>query len=45
MDLGEYNSIMETLHITKSTANRNRLDDAIAEMENGTFSKHGLIEK
>ena len=33
MSLEEYNSIQETLHITKSAANRKRLDSAITEME------------
>jgi antitoxin YefM len=32
MSLEEYNSIQETLHITKSAANCKRLDEAIAEM-------------
>ncbi len=42
MSLEEYNAIQETLHITKSAANRKRLDSAIAEMEKGKspiFSK------
>jgi len=45
MSLEEYNSIQETLHITKSAANRKRLDSAITEMEKGKFKKHALIEK
>ena len=45
MSLEEYNAIQETLHITKSTANRKRLDAAIAEMGKGKFKKHALIEK
>ncbi len=45
MSLEEYNAIQETLHITKSTANRKRLDTAIVEMEKGKFKKHALIEK
>ena len=45
MSLEEYNAIQETLHITKSAANRKRLDNAIAEMEKGKFKKHVLIEK
>ena len=32
MDMDEYNSILETLHLTSSTANRKRLEDAITEM-------------
>ena len=45
MSLEEYNAIQETLHITKSAANRKRLDRAIAEMEKGKFKKQALIEK
>jgi antitoxin YefM len=45
MDIEEYNAIHETLDITKSAANRNRLDTAITEMEKGKFKKHSLIEK
>ena len=45
MSLEEYNAIQETLHVTKSIANRKRLDSAIAEMEKGKFKKHTLIEK
>jgi len=32
MDLNEYNSIRETLHLTSTPANRKRLYKAIAEM-------------
>ncbi len=35
MSLEEYNAIQETLHITKSAANRKRLDRSIAETEKG----------
>jgi len=45
MDLDEYNSIQETLHLTSTKANRKRLDSAIAEMNKGEFVKHKLIEK
>ena len=45
MSLEEYNGIQETLHITKSAANRKRLDRAIAEMEKGKFKKQALTEK
>ena len=45
MSLEEYNAIQETLHITKSAANRKRLDRAIAEMEKGKFKKQALLEK
>ncbi|WP_184549052.1 type II toxin-antitoxin system Phd/YefM family antitoxin [Mucilaginibacter sp. FT3.2] len=42
--LDEYNAMTETLHIVKSEANRKRLQDAIDEMDNGTFHQHKLIE-
>jgi antitoxin YefM len=45
MDLDEYNSIMETMHLTSTKANRKRLERAIAEMKKGKFLKHKLIEK
>mgnify|MGYP000520540524 CR=1 FL=1 len=45
MDLDEYNAIQETLHIIKSSANRKRLDEAIAEMDKGKFKKKALLEK
>ena len=32
MDLNEYNSLTETMHVNKSEANRKRLQDAIDEM-------------
>jgi antitoxin YefM len=45
MDLEEYNSIQETMHLTSTKANRIRLQSALEEMENGKHSKHKLIEK
>lgn len=45
ISLEEYNAIQETLYLSKSKANRKRLDEAIAEMEQGKFHKHKLIEK
>lgn len=45
MALEEYNSLLETLHITKSAANRKRLDESIGEMEKGKYNKHSLIDK
>lgn len=45
MALEEYNAIQETLHVTKTVANRKRLDDALVEMENGDFISQTLIEK
>lgn len=45
MDLNEYNSIQETLHLTSTMANRKRLEAAITEMNNGKSVKQKLIEK
>jgi antitoxin YefM len=44
MDLKEYNSITETLHIVKSEANGKRLQDAIDEMESGVHQSYKLVE-
>ena len=44
MDLDEYNSLQETLHLTATKANRKRLEEAILEMSKGKASKHKLIE-
>jgi antitoxin YefM len=45
MDLDEYNSIQETLHLTSTKANRKRLEDAIAEMKKGKSIKRNIIGK
>lgn len=45
MSLEEYNSIVETLHITSTKANRKRLEEAIEEMNKGKFVKRKLIDK
>ena len=45
MDLDEYNSIQETLHLTSTKANRKRLEEAIAEMKKGKSIKKNIIEK
>ncbi len=45
MSLKEYNSIQETLHLSSTTTNRNRLDVAISNMKAGKFLKKKLIEK
>ncbi|PZR07234.1 MAG: type II toxin-antitoxin system prevent-host-death family antitoxin [Flavobacterium psychrophilum] len=45
MDLDEYNSIQETLHLTSTKANRKRLEEAITEMNNDKFVRNKLIEK
>jgi antitoxin YefM len=44
MGLAEYNSIMETMHLVKSEANRKRLQEAIDEMNSGKHQSHKLIE-
>jgi len=44
MSLDEYNSMKETLYITSTKANRQRLDEAIDEMNDGKFVKHDLID-
>jgi antitoxin YefM len=44
MGLAEYNSIMETLHLMKSEANRKRLQEAIDEMNSGKSGSHKLVE-
>jgi len=45
MSLDEYNSMQETLYLTSTKANRQKLDAAIAEMNKGKFVRHKLIEK
>jgi antitoxin YefM len=45
MDLDEYNSIQETLHLTSTKANRKRLEEAIEEMKKGKSVKRNIIEK
>lgn len=45
MDLEEYNSIQETLHLTGNAKNRQRLNEAIQEMNEGKFQANNLIEK
>jgi antitoxin YefM len=43
MSLEEYNSINETLHLISSSANKNRLDEALEELENRSFLRHELV--
>ena len=45
MDLEEYNSILETMHLTSTKANRHRLQSALEELESGKHYKHKLMEK
>lgn len=45
MDLDEYNAIQETLHLTSSAKNRQRLTESIQEMNDGTFKANKLIEE
>lgn len=45
MDLNEYNSIVETLHLTSSSANRKRLAESLDEMNKGKYYKKKIIEK
>lgn len=45
MDLDEYNAIQETLHLTSSPANRQRLIQSIQEMNEGKFESRKLIDK
>ncbi|MBS1660234.1 MAG: type II toxin-antitoxin system prevent-host-death family antitoxin [Bacteroidetes bacterium] len=45
MDLDEYNSIQETLHLISNSKNRQRLNEAIQEMNEGSFQTHKLLEK
>jgi len=45
IDLNEYNSIQETLHLTSTKANRKRLEDALSEMSKGKSFKRKLIQK
>jgi antitoxin YefM len=45
MDLEEYNSIQETLHLTGSLANHQRLTESIAEMNTGGGKTRKLLTK
>jgi antitoxin YefM len=45
MSLNEYNSMQETLHLTKSKANRRRLEASVENInQKKDLSKHYLIE-
>lgn len=45
MDLEEYNSIQETLHLTSTAANRARLTEALSEMNSGGGKNRKLSTK
>jgi len=44
ISLEEYNSMKETLYLTSTKANREKLDAAVAEMNRGEFVSHTLID-
>jgi antitoxin YefM len=44
ISLDEYNSIQETLHLTRSEKNRTRLKEALDRVNNGISEEHDLIE-
>jgi antitoxin YefM len=44
MSLDEYNSMQETIYLTSTKANRQKLDAAIDEMNKGKFTKRKLME-
>jgi antitoxin YefM len=44
MDLDDYNSQQETLHLMSTKANRNRLEAALVEMKKGGGKTRKLIE-
>lgn len=44
MDLDDYNSQQETLHLMSTKANRNRLEAALVEMKKGGGKNRKLIE-
>jgi antitoxin YefM len=44
MPLAEYNSLLETLHLTRSEANRKRLAKAVKDINSKTgLEKHNLV--
>ena len=44
MSLEDYKSYEETAHLMASSRNVERLNQAIAEVESGKTTKHGIIE-
>ena len=45
ISLEEYNSIMETLHLSSSKVNAKRLFDSMEQMKDGSTVHNGLIEE
>jgi antitoxin YefM len=45
LSLREYNSMLETMHLMSTEANRKRLDDAIQRDKEGHYEIHRLIEE
>lgn len=43
LSLEEYNSMLETMHLTESAKNRQRLEEAISRAQS-SFEKHDLID-
>lgn len=44
ISLDEYNAMKETMYLMESKPNRQRLDDAIKEMDAGKYKKNKLAE-
>lgn len=44
ISLKEYNSLMETIYLTSTENNRQRLNDAIERDKSGLFETHELID-
>ncbi len=44
ISLKEYNSMLETIHLSSSEKNLRRLNEAIEREKNGLFETHDLID-
>ncbi len=44
ISLKEYNSMLETIHLSSSEKNLQRLNEAIEREKNGLFEAHNLID-